>query len=317
MFTIRPFTETDADYTLMTTIYAAALPEQARTAAEWRHNDELLDPHYPYQRDLIEWNGQVIAYGEYGQHSEHYHPQKYFFYFFADSNTEHPAVRKFYFDHVLATLAEHNPIAITSGTLENKPLSIAFLIEQGFQEIMRESISRLDLVTFDPAQFAGIPEQVRADGIQISSVTELMEYDPDYQSKLYELEWKLIQDVPNTEPPQKLPLEEFVKRIFEDPNFIPEAYLVALDSDRYIGQTTLRHMQADNECYWTGLTGVTRSHRRRGIALALKLRNIDYARQQGAWFIETANEENNPMLQINLRLGFQPQPAWIEFEKSL
>jgi hypothetical protein len=27
--------------------------------------------------------------------------------------------------------------------------------------------------------------------------------------------------------------------------------------------------------------------------------------------IVTSNEASNPMLQINLRLGFQPRPAWL------
>lgn len=67
----------------------------------------------------------------------------------------------------------------------------------------------------------------------------------------------------------------------------------------------------------TGLTGVIRSHRRRGIATALKLRTIDYAQQHGAMTIETSNEENNPMYQINLKLGFQPKPAWVSYRKSL
>lgn len=76
-------------------------------------------------------------------------------------------------------------------------------------------------------------------------------------------------------------------------------------------------LQADKGKFLTGLTGVVANHRRKGIAAALKLRAIKYAHQHGVKVIETGNEENNPIYQINLMLGFQPQPAWIDFEKVL
>jgi hypothetical protein len=48
----------------------------------------------------------------------------------------------------------------------------------------------------------------------------------------------------------------------------------------------------------------------------MKVRAIGFARQYGARVIETDNEENNPMFQLNLQLGFEPQPAWLDFEKQ-
>jgi hypothetical protein len=33
--------------------------------------------------------------------------------------------------------------------------------------------------------------------------------------------------------------------------------------------------------------------------------------------IETENEENNPMYDLNLKLGFQPCPAWTNYVKVL
>ena len=63
------------------------------------------------------------------------------------------------------------------------------------------------------------------------------------------------------------------------------------------------------------MTGVLRTYRRMRIATALKVRTIEFAQTYGAQWIETSNEENNPMLQLNLRVGFQPAPAWLSFEK--
>ena len=54
-----------------------------------------------------------------------------------------------------------------------------------------------------------------------------------------------------------------------------------------------------------------------GIATALKLHAIRFAKKEGIELIETENEENNPMYQLNVQLGFRPLPAWVEFEKTL
>jgi hypothetical protein len=40
-----------------------------------------------------------------------------------------------------------------------------------------------------------------------------------------------------------------------------------------------------------------------------------FAQEIGAKFIETNNEEHNPMYQLNLQLGFQPQSADLDMEK--
>jgi hypothetical protein len=56
----------------------------------------------------------------------------------------------------------------------------------------------------------------------------------------------------------------------------------------------------------------------RGIAMALKLRSIEFALQEGFGEIRTWNESNNQgMLDINNRLGFVRQPAHIDYAKVM
>ena len=67
----------------------------------------------------------------------------------------------------------------------------------------------------------------------------------------------------------------------------------------------------------TGLTGVRRRYRRRGVALALKLRGIHYARARGYSFVRVDNDSANvPMLALNERLGFVREPAWVLLAKT-
>ena len=67
----------------------------------------------------------------------------------------------------------------------------------------------------------------------------------------------------------------------------------------------------------TGLTGARREHRRRGLALALKLAALGVARERGTASVWTGNATTNaPMLALNTRLGFRPRTAWIEMQRG-
>ncbi len=58
------------------------------------------------------------------------------------------------------------------------------------------------------------------------------------------------------------------------------------------------------------MTGVESAYRGRHIALALKLLIIKYARRYGAAYLRTNNDsENAPILAVNRKLGYQPQPG--------
>ena len=56
----------------------------------------------------------------------------------------------------------------------------------------------------------------------------------------------------------------------------------------------------------------------KGVAMALKLQTVKYARANGYREIRTGNNtRNRPMLRINEAMGFQKQPVWIEFEREV
>jgi mycothiol synthase len=65
------------------------------------------------------------------------------------------------------------------------------------------------------------------------------------------------------------------------------------------------------------VTTTRREYRRRGIATALKVHIIQFAKARGVQEIFTTNDAQNPMYQLNLALGFQPQPSWVRVEKAI
>ena len=182
---------------------------------------------------------------------------------------------------------------------------------------MRSPVSKLAIATFEATKFAGVIDKVRASGIQLHSVAELDKFDPDWRRQLYELDWACTQDEPLPDAPTRPPFEEYLQLVFDQSDFLPDASFAALDNGQYVGMATCNKSAGTPSLLTVGFTGVLRTHRRRGIAMALKLLTIDYAQRHHFEAIETRNEEHNPMLQINLTLGFQLEPAWLDFQKIL
>ncbi len=142
-----------------------------------------------------------------------------------------------------------------------------------------------------------------------------MEGEPDRDRRLYALDPAIIPDLPGGEVLTLPPFEQWVKEVLYAPNVVPEAYFVALHGDAVVGSSNLLSGQAGNLMHQS-LTAVRPEYWRRGIATALKVCCIAYAKAHAIAFIETDSDANNiPMLAVNRRLGFAKRPDIVEFEK--
>ena len=313
---IRPFMPDDYPATLA--VNNAVFAEYRNTVEEWRFNDERRDPKCRFARFVAERDGEIVALAECGHILSMFHPRK-----FSVGVTVHPVwqgqgIGSALYDHAVASLDAFAPLVLRGNTREIWPHSLRFLAARGFTEQMRSWESRLAVVAFDPAPYAGAEARTASHGIAIATYADLAT-DGDRDRKLYDLDCDLGRDVPSPEPFTPPSYAWYAERVFGDPDLLPDAWFVAIDSAtrQYVGMSQLWHSQASDDLY-NGLTGVRRSQRRRGIALALKLRGIAYAQAQGRPIIKTWNESNNrAMLAINEALGFVKQPAWVDFVKVL
>lgn len=313
--TIRPFSP--SDYDACAVIHNAAFPDYPEAADEMRFDDESRDPKIRWARFVAASdNGDLVATASYDQDGEMYHPRKFSVDVTVRPDHEGRGIGSAVYDHVMNALAPFDPLIVRALAREDKTRAVAFLERRGFVEEMRDWESRLDVAVFDFAPFAAAAERVRAQNIAITTLAAQVT-DPDRDQKLYELDWAVVQDMPAPDTLTKPAFDVWRKRILDNPNLLPDAWFLALDAaGNYIGESTLwKTHSADLD---TGATGVVRAHRKKGIALALKLRAIAYAKAVGCPTIKTWNEVNNQaMLGINETLGFARQPAWIGFAKTL
>ena len=195
--------------------------------------------------------------------------------------------------------------------------AIAFLEKRGFTEQERAFPSVLDLITYDPSQFTGAIEKAEAHGVQILSYADVPDTN-DYRHKLYELARVIERDMPrrDTDPYEDQPYDAWVK-MFTRPEWDPKAMILAESDGEWIGLTQLAFQEATN-IGQTWITGVLKEHRGKGIATALKVRVMEAAQARGCPTVSTDNhEDNGPMLAINRKMGFVPDPPYVQYNKVL
>ena len=206
---------------------------------------------------------------------------------------------------------------LVSRAREDDSDRVRFLLRNGFREEIRSPSSMLRVSDFDETDCHKAYERLAQNRIRLITLAELYEENPAWKENLRDLRWAIVQDVPSTEPFAKPTIAEFEEMVLRDPALDEKAFFIALAADgSLIGMSNLWRNDPEGKRLDTGLTGVIRSFRRRGIATALKMRTIQYAQASGAETIQTSNEEESPMFVLNQRLGFEPKPAWVDFVRE-
>ncbi|NDJ78860.1 MAG: GNAT family N-acetyltransferase [Chloroflexi bacterium] len=317
MATIREFQPTDADYQGVVNVQNAIYLDMPAVIEDYKEHDEHVGPKCVFKRWLALEGDQIVADAQLIQYVWAYHPHKFNFYVRVMPAFRCRGIGTALYDTVMADAEQYDPIELRTGTRSNFPDAIRFLEKRSFAEHMRHTESHLDLAAADLSPWDGLEDKLRDEGIVLKSIRELRANGaPDWEHRLYEAMWIMLQDIPGSEDLTQPPFDTWRKENLETETLLPDAYLVALDGDDIVGLTQLWADRASDMLY-TGFTGVKRDYRRRGIATALKARAIRFGKQNNNSIIKTDNEEHNPMLGLNIRLGFVEQPAFVEYRKTL
>jgi mycothiol synthase len=318
--TITPRLFAPGDYEGYQALGNRCYPDYPGTVEEQRHRDEIWDhSKYFMRRIVVEEGGRIVGAGDLNHERWTFHPDKLHIGVMVDPEARKRGLGTALYEDLLRAARERKAAELVTGVKESMTDGVEFAMHRGFKESKRDWESRLDVTSFDASAFAEAPRRAAAEGITITTLADELARDPETIHAVYELDCDCGRDVPSTDPFTPLPFESWRKEVLESPNSTPDGWYMAVDrSGRYLGLSNLWRSLEDPSFIWQGLTGVRREARGKGIAMALKLKTVEYAREHGIREIKTWNDQRNrPMLRINEAMGFAKQPAWIELRKDL
>ena len=196
---------------------------------------------------------------------------------------------------------------LESSVRETDLVSLNFAKRRGFKIEYHSFESTLDLTNFDEQRFDDLMARIHADGFRFFSLAQAGVTDEN-KRKLYELNRAAGLDNPGND--RTVPdFYAFSKNVFEASWFRADTQILASHGDRWVGIAAIGIYPADQHAY-NAFTGVLHEFRGRGLAQALKLQTILLARKEGMRYIRTHNDSKNaPMLAVNRKLGYQPEPG--------
>lgn len=317
MIQFRDMNNSDEDFEALVDIIARNHPDWPVTVEGMKHFENIRNKELLYRRIFAVLDDRITGVATVGQSEFAKEPGLYFLGIEVYPESRRQGIGSQLYDHAMSILQQQHPQTISAITYEDQADSVRFVEKRGFQCTQRDQRSFLDLEAFDGGDFKAWADRTLEAGITIKPFPDLLDSDPDAKQKLYDLYWLVWDDVPSTHDIKPQALDRWWTMMTTAPHSLPEGWYVAVDGDDYAGLTMLVKDSTNPDRLLTQLTGVKRSHRRMGIAMALKLHAFEFAKAYGAKRIEADNEENNPMLQINYKLGFQPLPARLVYEKHL
>ncbi len=225
------------------------------------------------------------------------------------------------YDRARAFAQERGAKRLLAGFQERTPdePAIRFLTKRGFAEQERETPSFLDLTQWSAAPYAPSLAQADAYGAEFFTLAEAGDTEEN-RRRYYDLEKPLIYDIPrrDTQPFTFEPYEDWVKFVIERPEWNPDLVLLAAKDGQWIGECHLVPKLETPHVGMQWLTGVLSGHRGHGLATALKVRAYEKAKAADVSVVTTENhEDNGPMLAINKKFGFTPEPAIVVYNKVL
>jgi len=314
---LRPLS--DHDWEGVSALRSSLKPRDREGHALWLHGRRHFDEGRFIRRHYVAEHaetGQLLGYGSVEQSI--YLP-KYRLFIAVDPARLREGVGDLLLERLTSDLAEVNAINVTVREDASRAELIALLGERGFVETSRVLDMRLPLDEVDLSLRASAVERVAAQGISMTTLADERSRDPGCVEKLYAFLNILKADDPARRQVAPPGYDEREARIWlGKPYVIDEAFFIAKRGTEYVGVTDLNSVEAVPGGLSQGFTGVSREHRRRGIATALKSRAFEYARGQGCRTIRAFNHQvNTPLIALNEKLGFRRRSDYVTLEKCL
>lgn len=189
--------------------------------------------------------------------------------------------------------AEQGLDTIAARAESDDAASVAFAERRGFVEVWRETGFELDL--HEAPQ--NLPPPAGIEIVQLEDRPELAE-------AIYDVAVEAVPDVPSEYDWHVPPREEFLEADVRRPD---STIVLALGEGDVVGYAMLTVHEGEGT---HAMTGVKRAWRGRGIARALKIAQIAWAKEQNLTRLLATNERRNaPMIHVNESLGYREVPG--------
>lgn len=285
------------------------------TAEEQEHFRSTMPARAQLQEVVAERGGEVV--GTAGWTRRIFTTEKDTFWLdvMVDRDQQGTEIGRALYSHAIERLQDLGARKVYVQVREDNPDAEAFAARRGFARTGHgDRISRLEVENANLEKSREAAKRVEESGIRITTLDQ-MTVDNALLEDLRELDQATAVDVPGDEDYLAPPLDEWMSWMTA-PGMGHDIFWVALDGDKLIGMAPLQRRAggyADN-----AYTAVLREYRGRGIARAMKLRTVEWARENSTRYIITGNDPaNKPMLAINIDLGYQFLPANIRLAKEL
>jgi len=311
---LRPYVEGDWG-PISAFVYGLAPDCRQDEEARLRNREQFDETRYTRRQYVAEHfdSAQLLGYGSIEQTI--FLP-RYRLFLMAEPHWLRAGVGDLLLDQLMKDLNEAGAVSVWHRNYSNLTEVLDFLIQRGFVEPRRVWDLRLDLSATDLSTLAGIAEEVAARGITITTFAEERQRNADAAlQKLHQFLNLVKQDDPERQPFMPVPFESVV-HWFTRKYVLADACFIAKHGDEFIGFTDLTHIEPIPQGIMHGFTGVAREWRRQGVATALKLRAIEYARDHGYQTIRVFNLPSQAeMMAFNEKLGFRRAFCYVTVEK--
>ena len=281
----------------------------------------LADPEYFHDKLIAEINGQMVGWINIGQFRKE-NSHIFFFDLFVNPENQHQGMGTRLYNEFISTSKRMGCTKIISEIYDhpNWASGKSFLEKHKFIHICTNREYSLNLQNVDFNQYNSLLNEVLNQGFTFVEPIKDGYNSSEHYKKLESMQWSYFQDMPypkgisHTRENYGLWLEDH--KFFEKENYGIEL-LVLNSSNDYVGCTQLEADSIETEKCWTNNLGVIQEYRRKKLATALKIEALKRLQKRGFTEIRTDNEENNPMYQINVNLGFQAVPFSLEYMKEI
>ena len=197
---------------------------------------------------------------------------------------------------------------------DSNPSGRHFLENHGFKATDKQVWSKLSTEATYSSWALSKLRKIESGSLQFLGGHELRTIRDDWLQAWWRLVMSTAADIPSRVASPDVSFDDW-KKWMESPSVNQSHTVIALDGSEPIAVLSLGQL-TDGKVN-IHYTGVHKSYRRRGLSMALKLKAIGLARKLGAHTVMTQNHQDNPMLDLNRRLGFIEFNSMTEYVRQL